>query len=115
MKYSMKSHNRKNHQRWLNRACRVMNKNIHNDWLWLVVEQKATAMAWFEDGSGGLMYCHLQFRDKKTGRTRDWYCDCLDVSRRLWYEMNKFITEDCRVWEENPDPRHNVINFREVK
>lgn len=100
--YSMKSHHRKNHQRWLNAYCRAMNKSIANDELWLgrfVIEQKRTVMDWFEDGSGGLLACQLQFRDKKTGITEDWWTDCLTVSWNGWERMNNFIVKTVKVWE----------------
>lgn len=104
--YSMKSHNRKNHQRWLNAFCRAVNRNLEEDPLWrgrFVVEQKATRMEWFEDGSGGLMHCYLRFRDKKTGIVKDWCTDCLEASWRMFSHMNDFIINDCKVWEnENP-------------
>ena len=116
-KYSMKSHKRKTHQRWLNKFLRYVNKTIANDSLWLgrfVVEQKATHMSWFEDKSGGLMLCHLQFRDKKTGIIKDWYTDCLEVSWDLFLKMNDFIIEDCKVWE-NEKPYDEVGDYRNVR
>ena len=100
--YSMGSHDRRKHQRWLNAYCRMMNRSIANDPLWLgrfVIEQKSTAIKWFEDGSGGLLYCHLRFRDKKTDRVKDWYTDCLDLCWHGWFQMNDFIVKDCKVWE----------------
>ena len=99
--YSMKSHNRRNHQRWLNYACRMMNKNIYDDDLWrgrFVVEQVSTNMEWFDDKSGGLLHCVLRFRDKKTNYTKQWYTDCLNVSSQLWWKMNDFIVKDCDIW-----------------
>ena len=113
-KYSMKSHNRRNHQRWLNAYCRAVNKNIYDDDLWrgrFVVEQLATAMDWFEDKSGGLLYCTLQFRDKKTGRTKIWRTDALEVNWKMFWEMNDFIVKDCAVWE-NEDPRNDTESWR---
>lgn len=115
--YSMKSHNRRVHQRWLNRFIRNINKNIENDPLWLgrfKVEQKATRMEWFEDKSGGLMYCHLQFRDKKTGKIKDWYTDCLDIRWNMLLKMNDFIVNDCAVWE-NEHPYKEVRDYRNVR
>lgn len=114
-RYSMKSHNRKNHQRWLNKACRLMNQNIREDNLWLgrfVVEQKGTWMEWFEDGSGGMLHAHLQFRDKKTGYTKDWWGSCLSLEWKLWWEMNDFITKDCDVWSEMPCPYDTCMDYR---
>ena len=116
-KYSMKSHNRKNHQRWLNAFCRLVNHNIEIDTLWLgrfVVEQKGTEMEWFDDNSGGLLYCLLQFRDKKTGRTSLWQANCLEVEIWMWYKMNNFIVEDCNVWELEK-PYEEVRDYRNVR
>ena len=114
-KYSMKSHNRRNHQHWFNQYCRYINKCIENDDLWLgrfYVKQLATDMEWFEDGSGGMMHACLEMRDKKTGVTRiNWY-DGLDMDWKFWRDFNNFIIEDCKVWEEKPDPRKNRIDFR---
>lgn len=114
--YSMKSHNRKNHQRWLNEFCRNVNHSIANDPLWLgrfVVEQKGTEMDWFEDNSGGLLYCLLQFRDKKTGKTQLWRTDCLDVNWHMWMKMNNFIVEYCKVWD-CEKPYDEVRDYRNV-
>ena len=115
--YSMVSKNRRNHQRWLNGACREVNKNIAKDPLWLgrfVVEQKATQMEWFDDKSGGILHCHLQFRDKKTEHIKDWYTDAYEVSWRIFWEMNNFIIGDCAVWEKEK-PYEEVRNYRNVK
>lgn len=116
--YSMKSKRRKNHQRWLNAFIKYANKCIEDDDLWLgrfVVKQNATQMHWFEDGSGGILYCDLTFRDKKTGRTKRWYTDCLELDWHYWIAMNNFIIEDCQVWSEVPDIRDNRIDFRGIK
>lgn len=117
-KYSMKSHNRKNHQRWFNRYCRYVNKCIENDDLWLgrfYVSQNETRMEWFEDGSGGMMHAYLTFHDRKTGITRNKWYDGLDMDWRFWHDFNNFIVEDCKVWEEVPDPRENRIDYRKEK
>lgn len=115
--YNMKSKNRRKHQRWLNHYCRVINKSIANDPLWLgrfVIEQIRTKMDWFDDKSGGLMYCELRFRDKKTGITKLWYTDCLELEYKSWLKMNNFIVEDCAVWE-NEHPYEEVRDYRNVK
>jgi len=117
-KYSMKSMKRKNHQRWFNQYCHHVNKIIENDDLWLgrfCVSQKATQMNWFEDKSGGIMYALIEMRDKKTGTTLlHWYSG-LDMDWKFWWDFNDFIIKDCQVWEEEPDPRNNRIDFRGVK
>lgn len=115
--YSMRSHNRRKHQRWLNSFCRWVNKSIADDPLWLgrfVVEQKATEMEWFDDKSGGLLYCLLQFRDKKTGKTKLWSTDCLEATWQMFVKMNNFIVEDCEVWEKE-QPYKEVKDYRNVK
>ena len=115
--YSMGSHKRRNHQRWLNQFCRMINKGIKNDPLWygrFVVEQVKTEMEWFDDKSGGLMYCHLRFHDKKTGKTEDWYTNCLDVAWQMFWKMNNFIVDTCKVWE-NEKPYQEVRDYRNVR
>lgn len=113
-KYSMKSHNRRKHQRWLNCYCRKINKNIYNDNLWrgrFVVEQVSTHMEWFEDKSGGILHCVLRFRDKKTGRTKIWYTNALEINWKMFLQMNDFIVKDCAVWE-NKDPYKETESWR---
>ena len=71
-------------------------------------------MHWFEDKSGGLMYALIEMRDKKTGITyKKWY-DCLEMDWKFWYDFNDFIIKDCKVWEEEPGPYENRIDFRKV-
>ena len=116
-KYSMTSLSRRKHQRWLNKFCRVANHDIAEDPLWLgrfVIEQKATKMEWFDDNSGGLMYCHLQLRDKKTGTVEDWYTDCLELPWHYFRKMNDFIIKKCQVWE-NERPYEERRDYRNVK
>lgn len=115
--YSMGSHKRRSHQRWLNAYIRMWNKVIEDDDLWMgrfVVEQKRTHMHWFDDNSGGILYCHLQFRDKKTGRTKDWYTSALEVDHQLGWKFNEFIVNDCAVWEKE-NPRQERKDYRNVR
>ena len=114
-KYSMKSHNRKNHQRWFNQYCRYVNKSIEDDDLWLgrfYVRQNRTFIDWFEDKSGGLMYAELIMCDKKTGITQMGWYSGLDMNWKFWHDFNDFIIKDCKVWEEVPDIRTNRIDYR---
>lgn len=114
-KYSMKSHSRKNHQRWFNKYCRYVNKTIENDDLWLgrfVVKQVRTLMDWFEDGSGGLMYAELLMLDKKTNIARTGWYSGLEMDWKFWRDLNDFIIRDCKIWEEEPDIRTNRIDYR---
>lgn len=113
--YSMISHKRRKHQHWFNRYCRKVNKSIENDDLWLgrfYIDQKATQMHWFDDGSGGIMYALIVMHDRKTGRTKEKWYDGLDMEWKFWWDFNNFIIEDCKVWEEQPDPRDNRIDYR---
>lgn len=117
-KYSMKSHKRKNHQRWFNQYCRYVNKCIENDDLWLgrfCVSQNRTRMDWFDDGSGGIMMAELIMRDKKTGTVRIGWYDGLDMDWQFWRDFNEFIIRDCKVWEEEPDARENRIDYRKER
>ncbi len=117
-KYSMKSHKRRNHQRWFNQYVRYINKTMEEDDLWLgrfYVTQEATCMEWFEDGSGGLMRALLVMHDRKTGRCCYKSYDGLDMDWRFWQDFNQFIIEDCKVWEEVPDIRVNRIDYRKEK
>ena len=114
-KYSMGSHKRKNHQRWFNQYCRYVNKVMKEDELWLgrfCVKQLRSDMHWFEDNSGGVMAAEILMRDKKTGITKSKWYSGLDMSWKFWFDLNNFIVEDCKVWEEEPDPRNNRIDFR---
>lgn len=113
--YSMASHKRKNHQRWLNRYCRHVNKSIENDDLWLgrfYISQNRTKMEWFDDGSGGLIYVELMMHDRKTGITKTKWYDALGLEWQMWWDLNDFIIKDCKVWEEIPSVRENRIDFR---
>lgn len=116
-KYSMKSMKRKNHQRWFNQYCRYVNDQIKKDDLWLgrfYIKQNATHMHWFEDKSGGIMYAFIEMHDKKTGITHEKWYSGLDMDWQFWYDFNDFIIKDCKVWEEDPDPYENRIDFRKV-
>lgn len=114
-KYSMASHKRKNHQRWLNRYCRNVNKIIENDNLWLgrfYISQNRTYMEWFDDGSGGLICAEIVMHDRKTGKTKTKWYDGLDMEWKMWWDLNDFIINDCNVWEEVPNPYENKIDYR---
>jgi hypothetical protein len=111
----MVSHKRKNHQRWFNQYCRHVNKIIEDDDLWLgrfCIEQLGTDMHWFEDGSGGIMRAKILMRDKKTNITRIRYYTGLDMDWSFWFDFNNFIIDDCKVWEEIPNPCENRIDYR---
>ena len=117
-KYSMKSLKRKKHQRWLNKYCRYVNKVIENDELWLgrfYISQERSEMEWFDDKSGGMIHTEIIMHDRKTGKTLHRFYHGLDLEWKLWWDFNDFIVNYCKVWEEEPDPRDNRIDFRSVK
>ena len=117
-KYSMISHNRKNHQRWVNKYCRGVNKSIENDNLWLgrfYISQNRTHMEWFEDGSGGLIHAEIVMHDRKTGKTKTRWYDGLNMDWKIWWDLNDFIIKDCKVWEEIPSRHDNIIDYRSNK
>ena len=114
-KYSMKSHKRKNHQRWFNQYCRDVNRKMEEDDLWLgrfYISQAQTHIDWFDDNSGGIMYALIIMHDRKTGITNmKWYSG-LDMEWQFWWDFNDFIIEDCKVWTEVPNPYENRIDYR---
>lgn len=114
-KYNMVSHNRRKHQRWLNRYCRYANRVIEEDPLWrgrFYVTQLQSDMEWFEDGSGGIIHALIQMKDRKTGTTFEKWYDGLDMTWEFWIDFNNFIVNKVRVWEENPNPYDNIIDYR---
>lgn len=118
MAYSMASHNRRKHQRWFNRYCRYINKNLEADDLWLgrfYVTQDASEMEWFEDGSGGSMRALITMHDHKTGITRSKWYHGIEMDWKFWWDLNSFIIDDCKVWKEEPDVRENRIDYRGVR
>ena len=100
--------NKKAMQRHVNRTVRTLNLNIANDTLWrgrFVVRQLQAFYGTYSDGSGlYATYC-LLFTDLKTGRSKKYYFDNLDFLPpfvgRVWWAMNEFIVEYCRVWDES--------------
>lgn len=98
--------NRKKHQGTLNKAVRMVNQNVANDNLWrgrFVVEQTFSSFYQYDGESAYELYVVLRFRDKKNGVT--W--EVGDTANsfvafsggKLFYLMNKFITEIDDVWQ----------------
>lgn len=111
--------NRRKQQRRLNKAMRIMNKNIYNDTLWrgrFYVHSGETQFQRYEDNSGYELVCELIFTDKKTGKTISDYGTVNEWvtygGNKLFRRMNDFIIEDCKVWNENPNPRCQVNDYR---
>jgi hypothetical protein len=117
----LSSHKRKRHQRAVNKYVRQVNKQIEDDELWrgrFVVKQIKSQFYHYEDGSGATLGIHFRFYDKKTGIIEDWFETSSVINMwhgsRLFWKMNKFITEYCDAWSKE-DPRLDTKNYREVK
>ena len=103
----MYSHNRKKHQRRINRYVRMINENLSNDPLWkgrFVVSQVGpTYFRQYEDGSGAEFYATLQIFDKETGdytqKTKNGNEWCWRDGIDLWWFVNDAIIK----WREEYD------------
>ena len=105
------SNNRKAHQRALNREMRRINNNIANDNLWrgrFVVRQIGGQWKSYDRLPAQNLpteyyyWVQLVLIDKKTGKFKI-LCD--DSNHWCWgahlfWKMNTFIINDCKVWEE---------------
>ena len=97
----MYSHNRKKHQRRMNRCVRAVNENIENDSLWqgrFVIRQVGSPQfVEYEDHSGAdLYYIQLKITDKITGAVQ--YSDyksgnewCFFDGSKIWWFANDAI------------------------
>lgn len=108
MNHWLTSFDPKKHQRALNKMVRKMNKMIEQDDLWCgrFMAHQVESPQWmkYEDNSGAKLWVVLEFVDRCTGRTwkrcntvNHW---CCWDGANLYHEMNVFIVERCRVWEE---------------
>lgn len=107
----------KKNKRMMNKVMRALNDNILNDNLWrgrFVARMKAFHYKWYEDGSGISCRYAYEFKDLKTGHTRIYYFDGLDVlplfQVHIYHTMNHFIVEECDVWrvdKNSPDYPYN--------
>lgn len=98
----------KKHIRSANKTARWINNIILNDDLWrgrFYMRQKSVQWEQYCDKSGlNVLYCY-EFIDLKTGFTKDYWFDGLTMDYNgpfrgnVGWTMNKFIVEDCQVWE----------------
>lgn len=115
--YSWYTNNRKKVQRQVNEVFRRMNKLIENDDLWrgrFIVRQKCTYWINYPGSREYTLYVVYYFVDKKTGQTSKPYQDmdfCLD--RHIAIEMNKFIVNECKVWEKDR-PYEDKTDYKKV-
>ena len=113
------SNERKKRQRSLNRLFRKVNRGIENDSLWrgrFVVQQDKTEWIPYEGSRDYELFVCYYFVDKKTGQKSHgkWErAQWLELSSKLFWDMNNFIVEDCRVWD-NDDPRNDKTDYRKV-
>lgn len=103
---------RKKYQRAFNKKVRAMNANIKSDNLWkgrFEMRQKDAYFEQFSDGSGGILVTFMRVYDKRTHYYKDFKIEFAPYLHfndwHLWEAMNRFITEDAKVWEEDPSPR----------
>ena len=113
---------RKNYQRKLNKKIQNINKSLREDTLWkgrFEVRQIDAFWEKFSDNSGGVIHVIIRLVDKKDG----YYKDCIieyapwlmGFSWELNSKINEFIVNDCDVWNENPKPSENSIDYRNTK
>ena len=97
----------KRDQKKINKWVRVFNKNLREDELWrgrFYIHQKCIyEYHTFADGSGGILGIAFSLNDRKTGMSKEVYFSNYDY-HHLGIEMNDFIINDVKVWNENPRP-----------
>lgn len=111
---------KKSLQRRVNRVVRRVNRSIAKDTLWrgrFVIRQLQAFYGTFDDGSGIYATYAMQFTDLKTGKSKVYWCDHLDFTmwngNKIFWNMNKFITEDCDIWRtENPYDDRTVYRLK---
>lgn len=99
--------NYKKYQRAVNKIVRDWNKSLNDDWLWanrFNLSQTFFSFHPYEDKSGAEFYVVLAFKDKKTNKIIKKDFDNYDLEWHLGSWLNKCITEDWEIWNENPDP-----------
>ena len=115
----MKDRQRRKAQSKINKSVRLLNKNIHDDYLWrgrFYVRQTDAYWERFKDGSGGFLIVWLEIRDKKTGRYMGFSID--SYSRRGWklFEAgNQFIAEYSGVWDNIEAVKADTTNWDKVE
>lgn len=114
------SHNRKVHQRAMNKIVRKMNQCIENDDLWLgrfYAKQIGAHWRLYDDKSGAELYVRLRFIDKKTGVFYDTPWETVNHWRfgeRIYWKMNWLIVDYCDVWSKE-DPYNDIIDYRNAQ
>ena len=104
----MISHNRKKHQRRINRYVRMMNENLRNDPLWkgryIVYQSGSPFFYQYEDGSGAelcdfTLICEDKLTGKQVAKTKDGNEWCFHNGMDIWRFVNDAIIYDFDAWE----------------
>lgn len=97
----------KKYIRSANKTIQILNDGILHDDLWrgrFYAKQKKYWKQEYEDKSGLQVIFLYEFVDLKTGQTKEYWFDNLDLDYnmsfkyRIWKAMNDFIVEVCDVW-----------------
>lgn len=115
--------NYKKIQRKVNKIVRKLNKQIEDDELWkgrFYIRQVKRYMRPYYDRSGIDDAFLFEMYDKKTGMkqlSNGWHSYfALKTFNRLAWDLNKFIVDYVKVWQEDPRPNiNNVIDYRKKK
>ena len=114
----MKNRMRKQYQKKLTSALKIVNRDIKKDNLWLgrfEIRQGETHFLKWDDNSGGILYCRMRVFDKATGYYKDYRFEYAGEywDWKLWEIVNKFITVDCAAWR-SEDPHGRVRDYRKT-
>ncbi len=111
---------RKLEQRKVNRAIHRLNRNLLNDELWrgrFECHQRDADWQPFTDGSGGVLECLIEYRDKKTGFC--WLKWSQDLAIYLFNEhylkMNEFIVHKSGVYYDIESVKNDKTDWSRVK
>lgn len=112
----------KRYQNKFTKLLREWNKALDKDELWLGrfhILQIRSRWECFDDESGGILHAVVRCFDKKTRQYKD-YCTeyapwMHTINWKIGMEiLNTFIVEDIDVWRENPNPREDVQDWRNI-
>lgn len=117
MCYPWYTNNRKKVQRQVNKVFRHMNRLIENDDLWrgrFVVRQKRSEWRNYCGTREYFLYITYEFVDKKTGQTSQPHHEIdFTLDHHIAIQMNKFIINECKVWEKE-NPYEDKTDYRKV-
>ena len=114
----MRNKNRKKAQKIINKCVRAFNKNLLEDSLWrgrFFVHQVKSEWREFNDKSGGILWCWIEIRDKKTGLYQGFAIDNYNTEWKLWISGNDFIVERSGVWQDINLVKNDTTDWTKVK